>query len=157
MLGFRSDCFAIFGKLLKTVLRDFLTFFLKVWLPKWKKNTAFSAWFSVRMRIITIVRVWYFLRDCVLKMCFNVFYKFNFRQFCIVFPFFFAVKRFIGSVCVLCFDCFVNISNFISTFFLSFHYFSSLYSQDLIYQSSLVRGNRKKTVQELFAFSCRPL
>lgn len=126
--------------------------FFKVWLPKWKKNTAFS----VRMRIITIVRVLLF---CVIVCwkCVLMFHKFNFRQFCIVFPFFFAVKRFIGSVCVLCFDCFVNISNFISTFFLSFHYFSSLYSQDLIYQSSLVRGNRKKTVQELFAFSCRPL
>lgn len=46
---------------------------------------------------------------------------------------------------------FFYISNFISTFFLLL-YFSSLYSQDLIYQSSLVRGNRKKTVQELFAF-----
>lgn len=33
-----------------------------------------------------------------------------------------------------------------------FHRFSLFNFQDLIYQSSLVRGNRKKTVQELFCF-----
>lgn len=60
----------------------------------------------------------------------------------------FSVKRLVQCECDF---FFFYISNFISTFFLLL-YFSSLYSQDLIYQSSLVRGNRKKTVQELFAF-----
>lgn len=66
----------------------------------------------------------------------------------------FFQRQKIGSVC----GCVLVLhQQFYFNIFYSFHYFSSLYSQDLIYQSSLVRGNRKKTVQELFAFSCRPL
>lgn len=127
--------------------------FFKVWLPKWKKNTAFS----VRMRIITIVRVLLF---CVIVCwkCVLMFHKFNFRQFCIVFPFYFRRQKIYWfSVCFVFWLFCLHQQFYFNFFFLSFHYLSSLYSQDLIYQSSLVRGNRKKTVQELFAFSCRPL
>lgn len=68
------------------------------------------------------------------------------------------VRACIVYLCV-CFDSFLfsvlQRQKMVRFFFTSanlFHRFSLFYFQDLIYQSSLVRGNRKKTVQELFCF-----
>lgn len=115
---------------------------------------------SVRMRIVTTVRIFscssskiYCVKMCLMLHFINLtFDSFVYRVS--LFSRVLSVKRLVK--CVFCVLIFFTSAILFQLFF-SFHFFSSLYSQDLIYQSSLVRGNRKKTVQELFAFSCRPL
>lgn len=138
-----QNCVLVTAKWKENTARFILCIYVCVRVSFWWKSSNENNYDSMRICCLSNRRVKNVFCVIFVNLTFDSFW----------FTLFFQRQK-IGSVC----GCVLVLhQQFYFNIFYSFHYFSSLYSQDLIYQSSLVRGNRKKTVQELFAFSCRPL
>lgn len=138
-----QNCVLVTAKWKENTARFILCIYVCVRVSFWWKSNNENNYDSMRICCLSNRRVKNVFCVIFVNLTFDSFW----------FTLFFQRQK-IGSVC----GCVLVLhQQFYFNIFYSFHYFSSLYSQDLIYQSSLVRGNRKKTVQELFAFSCRPL